>query len=65
MSIPHAAAVSFPRDEALLIASLLALTGGYLDACTWIAHRAFANVQTANHRACENLRRTKLRRSAS
>lgn len=48
MSIPQAAAVSFPREEALLIASLLALTGGYLDAYTWIVHRAFANAQTAN-----------------
>jgi uncharacterized membrane protein YoaK (UPF0700 family) len=26
----------------------LALTGGYLDAYTWIVHRAFANAQTAN-----------------
>ena len=48
MSIPQAAAASFPREEALLIASLLALTGGYLDAYTWIVHRAFANAQTAN-----------------
>ena len=47
MSIPQAA-VSFPREEALLIACLLALTGGYLDAYTWIVHRAFANAQTAN-----------------
>ncbi len=31
-----------------MIASLLALTGGYLDAYTWIVHRAFANAQTAN-----------------
>jgi uncharacterized membrane protein YoaK (UPF0700 family) len=45
---PRVAAVSFPREEALLIASLLALTGGYLDAYTWIVHRAFANAQTAN-----------------
>jgi uncharacterized membrane protein YoaK (UPF0700 family) len=48
VSIPQAAAVSFPREEALLIACLLALTGGYLDAYTWIVHRAFANAQTAN-----------------
>ena len=48
MSTQQAAAVSFPREEALLIASLLALTGGYLDAYTWIVHRAFANAQTAN-----------------
>jgi uncharacterized membrane protein YoaK (UPF0700 family) len=45
---PQAAAVSIPREEAWLIASLLALTGGYLDAYTWIVHRAFANAQTAN-----------------
>jgi uncharacterized membrane protein YoaK (UPF0700 family) len=48
VSIPQAAPVSFPREEALVIASLLALTGGYLDAYTWIVHRAFANAQTAN-----------------
>ena len=27
---------------------MLALVGGYLDAYTWIVHRAFANAQTAN-----------------
>lgn len=48
MSTQQAAAVSVPREEALLIASLLALIGGYLDAYTWIVHRAFANAQTAN-----------------
>jgi uncharacterized membrane protein YoaK (UPF0700 family) len=53
VSIPQAAATTvpreaFPREEALLVASLLALTGGYLDAYTWIVHRAFANAQTAN-----------------
>lgn len=41
-------AASFPRDEALRIASLLAFTGGYLEAYTWIVHRVFANAQTAN-----------------
>ena len=46
--MPQSATVSFPREEALVIASLLALTGGYLDAYTWIVHRAFANAQTAN-----------------
>jgi uncharacterized membrane protein YoaK (UPF0700 family) len=47
--IPQAAAaVRFPREEALLVAGLLALTGGYLDAYTWIVHQAFANAQTAN-----------------
>ena len=48
MSTPQTAAVSVPREEALLIAGLLALVGGYLDAYTWIVHRAFANAQTAN-----------------
>jgi uncharacterized membrane protein YoaK (UPF0700 family) len=48
VSIPQTSAVSFPREEALLIACLLALTGGYLDAYTWIVHRVFANAQTAN-----------------
>jgi uncharacterized membrane protein YoaK (UPF0700 family) len=46
VSITQAAASS-PREEALLIASRLALTGGYLDAYTWIVRRAFANAQTA------------------
>jgi uncharacterized membrane protein YoaK (UPF0700 family) len=48
VSISQASAATFPREEALLIAGLLALTGGYLDAYTWIVHRAFANAQTAN-----------------
>ena len=48
MPIPQASAVPFPREEALVIAGLLALTGGYLDAYTWIVHRVFANAQTAN-----------------
>jgi hypothetical protein len=42
------ATTSFSREEALLIACLLALTGGYLEAYTWIVHRVFANAQTAN-----------------
>jgi uncharacterized membrane protein YoaK (UPF0700 family) len=48
VSITQAAAISFRREETLLIAGLLALTGGYLDAYTWIVHRVFANAQTAN-----------------
>ncbi len=48
VSVQQASAASFPREEALLIASLLALTGGYLDAYTRIVHRAFANAHTAN-----------------
>jgi uncharacterized membrane protein YoaK (UPF0700 family) len=41
-------AASFPREEALQIAAMLAFVGGYLDAFTWIIHRTFANAQTAN-----------------
>lgn len=36
------------RDEAMLIALLLAFAGGYLDAYTWIVHGVMANAQTAN-----------------
>jgi uncharacterized membrane protein YoaK (UPF0700 family) len=46
--VQQGATTSFPREEALLIACLLALTGGYLEAYTWIVHRVFANAQTAN-----------------
>jgi uncharacterized membrane protein YoaK (UPF0700 family) len=47
--VPQKASASiFPREEALLVAGLLALTGGYLEAYTWIVHRVFANAQTAN-----------------
>lgn len=38
----------FPREEALSIACLLALIGGYLEAYTWIVHHVFANAQSAN-----------------
>lgn len=48
MSLQQASAASFPRDEALQIASLLAFIGGYLEAYTWIVHRVFANAQSAN-----------------
>jgi len=48
VSEQQSATASFPREEALLIACLLALTGGYLEAYTWIVHRVFANAQTAN-----------------
>lgn len=49
MSTEHAPAGSlFSRDEALEIASLLAFTGGYLEAYAWIVHRVFANAQSAN-----------------
>jgi len=46
--MPQSAAASFPRDEALQIASLLAFVGGYLEAYTWIVHHVFANAQSAN-----------------
>ena len=42
------AEASFPRDEALYIAAILAFTGGYLEAYAWIVHRVFANAQSAN-----------------
>ena len=48
MAKQQVAVVSFPRDEALRIASLLAFAGGYLEANTWIVYRVFANAQTAN-----------------
>ena len=48
VSVQPAAEASFPRDETLLVAWLLALIGGYLEAYTWIVHRVFANAQTAN-----------------
>lgn len=38
-----------PIEETLLVALLLTICGGYLDAFTWIAHdRVLANAQTAN-----------------
>ena len=48
MSTQQPAEVSFRREKALLIACLPALTGGDLNACPRIAHRVFANAQTAN-----------------
>ena len=48
MSIQQVSAASFPRDEALQIAGLLAFVGGYLEAYTWIIHHVFANAQGAN-----------------
>src|SRR5215218_1204381 len=42
------AASSIRRDETVLIALLLAFTGGYLDAYSWIIHAVMANAQTAN-----------------
>lgn len=48
MSIQQISVASFPRDEALQIAGLLAFVGGYLEAYTWIIHHVFANAQGAN-----------------
>lgn len=48
MSLQQVAQASFPRDEALHIAGLLAFTGGYLEAYAWMVHRVFANAQSAN-----------------
>lgn len=49
MSSQDIAAIPLPpRDEAVSIALLLALVGGYLDAYTWIIHGVMANAQTAN-----------------
>lgn len=47
MSVQPTAA-SFPRDETLQVASLMAFIGGYLEAYTWIVHHVFANAQSAN-----------------
>ncbi|WP_314945400.1 YoaK family protein [Bradyrhizobium cosmicum] len=40
--------LSIRRDETVPVALLLAFTGGYLDAYTWIIHGVMANAQTAN-----------------
>jgi uncharacterized membrane protein YoaK (UPF0700 family) len=48
VSSKHVADLRVHREETLLVAALLALAGGYLDAYTWIVHGAFANAQTAN-----------------
>jgi Protein of unknown function (DUF1275) len=44
----QSAVASFRREEALQIAAMLVLVGGYLDAYAWIVHSTFANAQTAN-----------------
>jgi uncharacterized membrane protein YoaK (UPF0700 family) len=48
LSSNHAASLRINREETLVVAALLALAGGYLDAYSWITHRVFANAQTAN-----------------
>jgi uncharacterized membrane protein YoaK (UPF0700 family) len=48
VSLKHVAEASFPADEALYTAAMLAFTGGYLEAYAWIVHRVFANAQGAN-----------------
>lgn len=48
MPTQQAAESTFSRDETLSIATLLAFTGGYLEAYAWIVHHVFANAQSAN-----------------
>jgi uncharacterized membrane protein YoaK (UPF0700 family) len=47
-SLGIAASPPIRRDETVQISLLLAFTGGYLDAYTWIVHGVMANAQTAN-----------------
>jgi len=47
-SLDIVASPAIRRDETVPIALLLAFTGGYLDAYTWIIHGVMANAQTAN-----------------
>ena len=47
-SLGIAASPPIRRDETVQISLLLAFTGGYLDAFTWIIHGVMANAQTAN-----------------
>ncbi|WP_342741004.1 YoaK family protein [Bradyrhizobium sp. B117] len=48
MSTLDVAAGAVRRDETVEIVMLLAFTGGYIDAYTWIIHGVMANAQTAN-----------------
>jgi uncharacterized membrane protein YoaK (UPF0700 family) len=48
VSSKHVAELRIRREETLLVAMLLALAGGYLEAYTWIVYGVFANAQTAN-----------------
>jgi uncharacterized membrane protein YoaK (UPF0700 family) len=47
-SLDIAASPPIRHDETVQISLLLAFTGGYLDAYTWIIHGVMANAQTAN-----------------
>jgi uncharacterized membrane protein YoaK (UPF0700 family) len=47
-SLDIAASRPIRRDETVQLSLLLAFTGGYLDAYTWIIHGVMANAQTAN-----------------
>jgi len=47
-SLDIAATPLMRRDETVQVSLLLAFTGGYLDAYTWIVHGVMANAQTAN-----------------
>ncbi|QOZ80459.1 DUF1275 domain-containing protein [Bradyrhizobium sp. CCBAU 53351] len=48
MSTMDVAAGAIRRDETIEIVLLLAFTGGFIDAYTWIIHGVLANAQTAN-----------------
>lgn len=48
MSALDLAAGTTRRDETVEIVLLLAFSGGYIDAYTWIIHGVMANAQTAN-----------------
>jgi uncharacterized membrane protein YoaK (UPF0700 family) len=48
VSLQQVGEASFPRDESVYIAALLAFAGGYLESYAWIVHRVFANAQSAN-----------------
>src|SRR5438270_11438490 len=47
-SLDIAASPPIRRDETVQISLLLAFSGGYLDAYTWVVHGVMANTQTAN-----------------
>jgi uncharacterized membrane protein YoaK (UPF0700 family) len=48
MSTLEVASGAIRRDETVEIVLLLAFSGGYIDAYTWIIHGVMANAQTAN-----------------
>jgi uncharacterized membrane protein YoaK (UPF0700 family) len=48
LSLATVPTLAVQREESLLVAALLVIAGGYLEAYTWIIHGVFANAQTAN-----------------